>query len=94
MSLFGSQEAEITDVGQDTFKVSVVNKTKWFAPFPGAFAYLYFITPALFLQSHPFTVFQSIKNKNQALIFIKTKTGVTKRIKEKIDTTSDGKLKL
>ncbi|KAH3685517.1 hypothetical protein WICPIJ_003511 [Wickerhamomyces pijperi] len=93
MSLFGFPQAEIVMISNDTFKVTVENG-RWFKPFPGAFAYLYFITPALFLQSHPFTVFQSIKNKNQTLIFIKTKTGVTKRIKEKIDTTSDGKLKL
>ncbi|KAH3687783.1 hypothetical protein WICPIJ_001246 [Wickerhamomyces pijperi] len=95
MSLFGSQEAEITDVGQDTFKVSVVNKTKWFAPFPGAFAYLYFMTPSLFWQSHPFTIIQSAQDQDRIEIFIKTKAGVTKRIQKRIDKEAvDGVLKL
>jgi len=79
MWMFGFRNAEIELIADDTFKLSVLHDN-WFKPFPGAFAYVYFITPTTFWQSHPFTIIDSALNENETTIYIKTKAGVTNRI--------------
>lgn len=83
MCVFGFRKAQIELIADDTFKVSVKHN-KWFAPFPGSFAYVYFITPTMFWQSHPFTIIDSALNKDETTIYIKTKSGVTKRINKEL----------
>lgn len=90
MSLFGFKNAEIQLIADDTFKITVKN-SKWFAPFPGSFGYVYFITPTMFWQSHPFTIVESVSNKNESNIFVKTKKGITKRLNKQLAKLPDGK---
>ncbi|CCH41325.1 Ferric reductase transmembrane component [Wickerhamomyces ciferrii] len=83
MCIFGFRNAEIELISDDTFKVSVKHG-KLFAPFPGSYAYVYFITPTMFWQSHPFTIIDSAIEKDVTTIYIKTKAGITKRINKQL----------
>ncbi|CCH41323.1 Respiratory burst oxidase protein [Wickerhamomyces ciferrii] len=80
MCMFGFRKANIELIADDTFKISVKHN-KLFRPFPGAFAYIYFITPTMFWQSHPFTIIDGAINENETTVYIKAKTGITKRMK-------------
>lgn len=83
MCVFGFRNAQIELIADDTFKISVKHN-KWFTPCPGAFGYVYFITPTMFYQSHPFTIIESVSNPNETCLFVKTKTGITKRINKQL----------
>lgn len=85
---FGFRNADVELIADDTFKVSVIHNTR-LKPFPGAFAYVYFLTPSTFWQSHPFTIIDSALNENEITIYIKTKTGVTKRINKLLEKSDN-----
>ncbi|KAH3673526.1 hypothetical protein WICMUC_003632 [Wickerhamomyces mucosus] len=89
MFMFGFPKAGVEYVGLDTFKISVKH-SKRFSPFPGAFGYVYFITPTQFWQSHPFTIIKSSTSDDETYVFVKAKKGITKSIMKKIEA-SDGK---
>ncbi|CCH41324.1 Ferric reductase transmembrane component [Wickerhamomyces ciferrii] len=81
MCMFGFRDAEIEFISDDTFKVTVKHN-KLFKPFPGSFAYIYFITPTMFWQSHPFTIIDEASNENECTAYIKAKAGITNRLKK------------
>ncbi len=83
MCMFGFTNAQVELIADDTFKISVKHG-KWFVPFPGSFAYVYFITPTMFWQSHPFTIIDSALERDVTTIYIKTKAGITKRINKEL----------
>ncbi|AGO12005.1 AaceriAGR328Cp [[Ashbya] aceris (nom. inval.)] len=75
LASFGVRSATIKIVSDETLSL-VVDKNSWWPTFPGAYGYVYFLTPALFWQSHPFTF---VKDKDGYLHFyIKVKGGATK----------------
>ncbi|CCH41321.1 Ferric reductase transmembrane component [Wickerhamomyces ciferrii] len=90
MCVFGFRNAEIELISDDTFKVSVKHG-KWFVPFPGSYAYVYFITPTMLWQSHPFTIIDSAIEKGVTTIYIKTKAGITKRINKQLSKVPGNK---
>ncbi|ODQ58640.1 hypothetical protein WICANDRAFT_54650 [Wickerhamomyces anomalus NRRL Y-366-8] len=83
MCMFGFRNAQIELIADDTFKITVKHG-KWFAPYPGSFGYVYFITPTMFWQSHPFTLIDSVLNKDETTIYVKTKAGITKRLNKQL----------
>lgn len=52
---FGCRKAQITLATEELFTITVA-KPKYWKAYPGAYAYVYFMSPSCFWQSHPLTV--------------------------------------
>lgn len=79
---YGVKTAEVQYISDNTFKMTVP-KGHYFNSFPGSFAYIYFMTPYGFWQSHPFTIIDGALNENEITVYIKVKNGMTKYLKNK-----------
>ncbi|AAS54818.1 AGR328Cp [Eremothecium gossypii ATCC 10895] len=75
LASFGVRNATIKIVSDEVISLVVQNKS-WWSAFPGAYGYVYFLTPSLFLQSHPFTFVND--NDGYLHFYIKIKEGSTK----------------
>jgi ferric-chelate reductase len=82
--LFGIRDGELKYVGDDTIRLSV-KQGKFFDPFPGAYAFIYFGTPLKFWQSHPFTIMKSVIEEGHIVCYIKSKSGITKSIRDQLE---------
>ncbi|ONH65304.1 Ferric reductase transmembrane component 3 [Cyberlindnera fabianii] len=91
---FGSKLATVESVNEEIFKVSVPTHQSSATAFPGSFAYLYFMTPYGFWQSHPFTCLNSVATPGHLVFTIKAKRGMTKYLQKKILKSQDKKLKV
>ncbi|RCK55869.1 Ferric/cupric reductase transmembrane component 1 [Candida viswanathii] len=76
--LFGVPKAEVTIKANETLKI-VIPKPKYWHPTPGGHAFIYFIRPFQFWQSHPFT-FTVNESKDKIIFYSKIKNGITQRI--------------
>ncbi|ODQ77001.1 hypothetical protein BABINDRAFT_42497 [Babjeviella inositovora NRRL Y-12698] len=74
MFSFGVNEASVTLVAGETLRVTVSKPKHWNSQ-PGQHAFVSFMMPACFWQSHPFTAISS--NENELSFAIKVKGGVT-----------------
>ncbi|ODQ81336.1 hypothetical protein BABINDRAFT_160695 [Babjeviella inositovora NRRL Y-12698] len=74
MAGFEFQEATVTLKAADTLKVTVPNPTTWKCQ-PGQYAFISFMKPSSFWQSHPFTVI--CESESELSFAIKIKGGVT-----------------
>jgi ferric-chelate reductase len=81
--LFGVKNAEIKYISDETIRVSV-KRNRLFKPFPGAYAFIYFMTPFQFWQSHPFTIINSVHDKDSIVCYVKVKGGITKTLRRKL----------
>lgn len=76
---FGCPKAEIRLLADETLKVTIP-KPKYWSATPGGHAFLHFIRPTCFWQSHPFT-FTSLAAGNasgdKVVMYLKVKGGVT-----------------
>ncbi|KAK6885234.1 putative ferric reductase transmembrane component, partial [Candida tropicalis] len=72
---FGFPKAEITLLANDTLKV-VVPKPSYWKSIPGGHAFIHFVKPTYFWQSHPFTFVDTPDDKN-IVLYCKVKGGVT-----------------
>ncbi|EGW35516.1 uncharacterized protein SPAPADRAFT_146854 [Spathaspora passalidarum NRRL Y-27907] len=75
LTYFGFPESTLTLVGNETIKVTIP-KPRYWSPIPGGHAFIHFIKPTYFWQSHPFT-FTSSAEENNIVMYIKLKGGVT-----------------
>ncbi|KAK6465102.1 ferric reductase NAD binding domain-containing protein [Scheffersomyces coipomensis] len=73
---FGFPEAQITLLFNETLKV-VVPKPKYWNSVPGGHAFIHFIRPTCFWQSHPFTFTNSVQEGDQIVLYCKVKGGIT-----------------
>ncbi|RCK65214.1 putative ferric reductase transmembrane component [Candida viswanathii] len=73
--VFGFPKAEITLLANDTLKV-VVPKPSYWKSIPGGHAFIHFIKPTYFWQSHPFTFVDTPDDKN-IVLYCKVKGGIT-----------------
>ncbi|CCH46106.1 Ferric reductase transmembrane component [Wickerhamomyces ciferrii] len=74
---FGTQDAKVTIISEETLKVVIPKRSYWKA-FPGSYGYLHYLTPTTFFQSHPFTI---IETSDKEITFVtKIKGGVTSQI--------------
>ena len=76
VSLFGVKKAKVELISDEVLKV-IVPRPRWWKPFPGSYAYIYFLKPATFWQSHPFTIIDSVDDANTLTFCIKIKGGIT-----------------
>lgn len=81
LAYFGVQKAKVTIVSEEVIKI-VVPRNKLWKPYPGAYGYLHYLTPATFWQSHPFTI---IGSDDKTITFTtKIKGGVTSMIHRQV----------
>ncbi|KAI5968930.1 hypothetical protein KGF57_000045 [Candida theae] len=73
---FGFPHAEVTLLADETLKV-VVPKPSYWHSIPGGHAFVHFIRPTYFWQSHPFTFTESTNNEDSIVLYCKVKGGIT-----------------
>lgn len=79
LAFFGIRKANVQLVGEDTLRVTVT-RPKWWTPFPGCHAFIHFVRPTVFWQSHPFTVVGDAAEADGSgtiTLYLKVKGGVT-----------------
>lgn len=76
---FGFPKAKVLLLADETLKVIVPKPRHWDA-IPGGHAFIHFLRPSCFWQSHPFTYTISPDNSEEIVMFIKVKDGVTSRL--------------
>lgn len=75
---FGFPLADVYVKGDDTLIVTVPVPSNWDIV-PGGHAFIYFIKPSCFWQSHPFTYIYS-ESRKSIILYVKVKDGVTESI--------------
>ncbi|CAN3365172.1 ferric reductase transmembrane component 3 [Diutina catenulata] len=79
LAVFGVRKANVQLVGDDTLRVTVARPRFW-KPFPGCHAFIHFIRPTIFWQSHPFTIVEDAAESDGSgtiTLYLKVKGGVT-----------------
>lgn len=77
--VFGVRTATVELKANETVRVSIP-RPKYWKPFPGCHAFIHFMRPTCFWQSHPFTIVDSVvdENDNHSITFyLKVKGGMT-----------------
>lgn len=75
LAVFGAPKASVSLMADETLRV-VVPKPKHWKSIPGGHAFLHFVMPLCFWQSHPFTFTDSVE-KDSIVLYVKVKGGVT-----------------
>lgn len=73
---FGARTATVTMLADETLKI-VVPKPKYWKSIPGGHAFIHFLRPTCFWQSHPFTFVNLPTMKDSIVLYVKIKGGVT-----------------
>lgn len=73
---FGAPKATVTILADETLRI-VVPKPSYWKSIPGGHAFIHFLRPSCFWQSHPFTFTDSPTNKDAIVLYVKIKGGVT-----------------
>ncbi|EGW35515.1 uncharacterized protein SPAPADRAFT_64626 [Spathaspora passalidarum NRRL Y-27907] len=73
---FGTAQATLTLAGEDTIRMTIPKPKHW-SIVPGGHAFVYFMCPSYFWQSHPFT-FSNSSDSDTLVFYMKVKRGVTK----------------
>lgn len=76
LAAFGVQRAHVRLLANDTLKVTVPRPAYW-RPYPGAHAFIHFLRPTCFWQSHPFTIVDLQTEENTLVFYLKVKGGMT-----------------
>lgn len=76
---FGAPIASVTLVADETLRV-VVPKPRHWKSVPGGHAFVYFMLPLCFWQSHPFTFTDSPNEKSSIVLYLKVKGGITRKL--------------
>ncbi|CUM66021.1 uncharacterized protein PRCAT00003675001 [Priceomyces carsonii] len=76
LAVFGIRTATVQLKANETLKVTVERPTYWI-PFPGCHAFIHFVRPTCFWQSHPFTIIDSVNGENTITFYLKVKGGMT-----------------
>ncbi|KAK6458023.1 FAD-binding domain-containing protein [Scheffersomyces xylosifermentans] len=74
--VFGFPKADVILLADETLKV-IIPKPKYWHSIPGGHAFIHFIRPSCFWQSHPFTFTDSVENKDSIVLYCKVKGGIT-----------------
>lgn len=80
---FGAPKAQVTLLADETLRI-VVPKPKYWKSIPGGHAFIHFLRPSCFWQSHPFTFTDSPTESNSIVLYAKVKGGVTHGIYKKL----------
>lgn len=76
---FGVQRATLVARTPDTVKITVQRPSYWL-PFPGSHAFVYFMKPLYFWQSHPFTVVDLLVLAHSISFYVKVKEGMSRKL--------------
>lgn len=76
MAWFGVRTAELELLPDGVLKVTVPRPKCW-KPHPLSHAFVYFIRPSCFWQSHPFTLVDSVTLENHVQFYVRVKGGLT-----------------
>ncbi|RLV92257.1 putative ferric reductase transmembrane component [Spathaspora sp. JA1] len=76
---FGFPEVTLKLVADETIKLTIPKPKHW-PIIPGGHAFIYFMKPKYFWQSHPFTFTSSVQEDNNIVMYIKLKGGITHRL--------------
>lgn len=76
LAVFGAPKATVSLMADETLKV-VVPKPKYWKSIPGGHAFLHFVMPLCFWQSHPFTFTDSPLDSDSIVLYLKVKGGAT-----------------
>lgn len=74
--LFGCPKSDVILLADETLKV-IVPKPKYWKSIPGGHAFVHFMRPSCFWQSHPFTFTENCESENSIVLYCKVKGGVT-----------------
>ncbi|RCK54922.1 putative ferric reductase transmembrane component [Candida viswanathii] len=74
--MFGFPLADVTLISDETVKVSIPTSNYW-TSIPGGHAFIHFLRPSSFWQSHPFTFTDSVVEDRHIVCFCKVKGGLT-----------------
>lgn len=77
--------------GEEIIKVTV-DESKILKTHPGAHAFVYFLTPTKFWQSHPFTAYPSVEQPGKINFVCRVKKGITRNLADKAMAAANGKL--
>lgn len=80
---FGAPTADVTLLAEETLRVVIPKPSYWHA-IPGGHAFVHFLLPSCFWQSHPFTFTDSSELGNYIVMYIKLKGGVTHGVYKKL----------
>lgn len=84
--LFGFPNAEVKLYCGECLKV-VVPRPRYWHPTPGAHAFIHFIRPTCFWQSHPFTFTVSSHSNDKIFLYCKVKGGMTHGLYKYLSTS-------
>ena len=73
--IFGFPKARVSLLADDTIKVEIPKPSYW-KTIPGGHAFIHFLKPTYFWQSHPFTFVESPAD-NHIILYCKVKGGIT-----------------
>lgn len=76
---FGFPNAKVVLLADETLKIIVPTPEHW-ESVPGGHAFIHFLTPTCFWQSHPFTYTIAVDDPNKIVLYIKVKEGVTQHM--------------
>lgn len=76
IAVFGFPKAEVILLADETLKV-VIPKPSYWKSIPGGHAFIHFLRPSCFWQSHPFTFTETSDNGSKIVLYCKVKGGVT-----------------
>ncbi|GMM48301.1 hypothetical protein DAPK24_048990 [Pichia kluyveri] len=91
---FGIKKVEIDFYGGEEILKLTVPKSALQNCYPGAHAYIHFLTPTRFWQSHPFTVYPSATDDNVFHLNCRVKRGITQFLAKKCKETPNGKISM
>lgn len=74
--VFGCPKSDVILLADETLKV-IVPRPKYWKPIPGGHAFVHFMRPSCFWQSHPFTFTENCENEDSIVLYCKIKGGVT-----------------
>lgn len=76
LAVFGCPKSEVILLADETLKV-VVPRPPYWKPIPGGHAFVHFLRPSCFWQSHPFTFTEVSDTSDTIVLYCKVKGGVT-----------------
>mgnify|MGYP001030045225 FL=1 len=79
LASFGVKTAHIALLANETIKVTIPKPKRWRQK-PGGHAFVHFLTPSTFWQSHPFSFVLGGNDDEEIMFYIKVKDGITKTL--------------
>ncbi|CAK9435439.1 uncharacterized protein LODBEIA_P01660 [Lodderomyces beijingensis] len=90
---FGFPRSDVYLLADETLKV-VVPKPKSWKSIPGGHAFIHFLKPTYFWQSHPFTFTDSVEEESCIVLYCKVKGGITHSLYKQLCAAPDRACKM